>query len=73
VGNADVEGLAVTIGPGINIPGRVVWEGKPSFEKARLTVGLSSPEPAFVWVGTATVDTNNQFTLRDVPKASSAS
>ena len=68
VGNADVEGLALTIGPGVNIPGRIAWEGKPSLGKAGLTVEISSPEPAFVWGGTAEVDTNNQFTLRDVPE-----
>jgi hypothetical protein len=68
VGNADVEGLALTIGPGVNIPGRVAWEGKPSLDKAGLTVEISSPEPAFVWGGAAEVETNNQFTLRDVPE-----
>jgi hypothetical protein len=68
VGNADVEGLALTIGPGVNIPGRVAWEGKPTLGKAELTVELSSPEAIFVWGGTAEVDSNNQFTLRDVPK-----
>jgi hypothetical protein len=67
VGNADVEGVTVTIGPGVNIPGRVAWEGKPSLEKAGLTVEISSPEPAFIWGGTAKV-VSNEFTLRDVPE-----
>jgi hypothetical protein len=68
VENADVEGLALTIGPGVNIPGRIAWEGKPSLGKAGLTVEISSPEPAFVWGGTAEVGSNSQFTLRDVPE-----
>jgi hypothetical protein len=66
VGNADVEGLTVTIGPGVNIPGRVAWEGKPSLEKAGLTVGAAPPGPIYVWAESAEVDTSNQFTLRDV-------
>ena len=66
VGNADVEGLTVTIGPGVNIPGRVAWEGKPSLEKAGLTVGAAPPGPVYVWAESAEVDTSNQFTLRDV-------
>ena len=45
VGNADVEGLTVIIGPGVNIPGRVGWEGKPSLEKAGLTVRAAPPGP----------------------------
>ena len=68
VGNADVEGLTVIIGPGVNIPGRVAWEGKPSLEKAGLTVGAAPPGPIFVWGGSAEVDTSNQFTLSDVPE-----
>jgi protocatechuate 3,4-dioxygenase beta subunit len=67
VGNADLDGVTVTIGPGVNIPGRVAWEGKPSLEKAGLTVEISSPEPAFIWGGTAKVDVSNEFMLRDVP------
>jgi len=66
VGNADVEGLTVTIGPGVNIPGRVAWEGKPSLEKAGLSVGAAPAGPVYVWAESAEVDTNNQFTLRDV-------
>jgi len=68
VGNADVEGLTVTIGPGVNIPGRVAWEGKPSLEKAALTVGAAPPGPVYVWADSAEVDMSNQFTLRDVPE-----
>jgi hypothetical protein len=66
VGNADVEGLTVTIGPGVNIPGRVAWERKPSLEKAGLTVAAAPPGPVYVWAESAEVDASNQFTLRDV-------
>ena len=68
VGNADIEGLALTIAPGVTIPGRVTWEGKPSLGKAGLTVEISLPEPAFASGLTAEVDANNQFTLREVPE-----
>jgi hypothetical protein len=32
VGNADVEGLTLTIEEGVNIPGRVTWDGAPRLE-----------------------------------------
>jgi Carboxypeptidase regulatory-like domain len=38
VGNADVDGLTVNIGPGTNISGRIIWDGPPAMEKDNLTV-----------------------------------
>src|SRR5437899_9306865 len=38
VGNADVEGVNLTIVPGINIPGRMVWDGKQSLDRDELLV-----------------------------------
>jgi hypothetical protein len=68
VGNADVEGVTVIIGPGVNIPGRVAWEGTPSLEKDGLTVEISSPQSTFISRDAAKVDTSNDFVLRDVPE-----
>src|SRR5256884_6663096 len=33
VGNADLEGVNLAIMSGITIPGRIVWDGKPSLER----------------------------------------
>jgi hypothetical protein len=35
VGSADVEGLTLTLGEGVNIPGRVTWNGTPKLERQR--------------------------------------
>ncbi len=68
VGNADVSGLTLVLGPGVDIPGRVVWDGKPSLEGERLNIYLAPEGPGFVaWGGTeAHVDENNQFTMKEV-------
>lgn len=40
VGNADVEGVSLTIAPGILINGHVTWDGKPALESDELVVYL---------------------------------
>ena len=66
VGNADVEGLGVTIAPGISINGRVIWDGPPSLEKDELTVMASPTEASFDFGGNTRVNQNGSFTLKDV-------
>jgi protocatechuate 3,4-dioxygenase beta subunit len=64
VGNADVEGIAMTVVPGTNISGRIVWEGQPALEKDELTI---TPEPVdvpFGMRGQARVGRDNLFTLK---------
>jgi hypothetical protein len=67
--NADVERLTLVIAPGVDIPGRLLWDGKPSLEGKRATVYLA-PEESSVIVqgGGAHVDENSQFTLKEVPQ-----
>jgi protocatechuate 3,4-dioxygenase beta subunit len=65
VGNADVEGIAVTIAPGVNINGQIVWEGKPSLEKDELTV-IPVPLDISLSFHRARVTPGNAFTLTDM-------
>ncbi|MGA2427275.1 MAG: carboxypeptidase-like regulatory domain-containing protein [Candidatus Acidiferrum sp.] len=66
VGNADVEGIAVTIAPGVNINGQILWEGKPSLEKDELTVMPMPVDLDITFHGVARVDPGNFFTLKDM-------
>jgi protocatechuate 3,4-dioxygenase beta subunit len=66
VGSADVEGIAVTIAPGININGRIIWVGKPSLEKDELTVAPVPVDLNLTFQGRARVSEGNFFTLKDV-------
>jgi protocatechuate 3,4-dioxygenase beta subunit len=66
VGNADVEGLALTIAPGVNINGQIIWDGKPSLEKDELTVRAMPVDLSFISHSSARVTHANFFTLKDV-------
>jgi hypothetical protein len=66
VGNADVEGLTLTLGEGVSIPGRVTWDGTPRLEKQGFVIGAISTENEQFPGTSAEVDDNNQFTLKDV-------
>jgi len=64
VGDADVEGLAVTVSSGTNISGHIVWEGRPALEKDELTI---TPQPLDVPVGMrgqSRVGRDNLFVLK---------
>lgn len=66
VGNADVDGLAVMIGPGMTITGQIIWDGKPALEKDELTV---RPRPVDLNLGSQSstrVTPGNFFTLKDI-------
>lgn len=67
VGNGNVEGVSLIIGPGVNINGRILWDGKPSLEDADLTV---VPRPADTgwnfWGSRTHADQANAFTLKDI-------
>ncbi len=66
--NADVDGLILSIAPGVNIAGRVNWEGKASLDGGELSIGASPVQSGFMWVGMARVNEGQQFTLKDVPQ-----
>jgi protocatechuate 3,4-dioxygenase beta subunit len=71
VGNADVDGVALTLGAGVNIAGHVSWDGQSSLESNELSVALRPTDTGrHYWGGEgARVDTNNSFTLKDVSEA----
>ena len=53
VANADVEGVAIAIAPGVNISGQIIWEGKASLERDELSVTPRLAEsPVVFQVGT---------------------
>lgn len=67
--NADVDGLTLILGPGVDIPGHLLWDGKPSLEGERVTINLT-PVQIGSWAGggLAHVEETNQFTLKEVPQ-----
>jgi len=70
VGATDIEGLAITVGPGIEIPGRVQWEGSAPGKDADLRVALRPSEEdnyMFMRGGMAEVKADGKFTLKNVP------
>ena len=72
--NADLNGLSVLIGPGVDISGQVLWDGKPSLEGGeRPSIYLAPADESAVPVwggGDAHVEEKNQFTLKEVPPGS---
>jgi hypothetical protein len=66
VGNADVEGVTLTIAPGMTINGRVIWDGKPSLEGDELNVSPSSTEQGIDFDSPARVAPNGAFILKDI-------
>jgi len=65
VGNANVEGANLTIAPGITIPGRIVWDGKPSFDREELLVSIV-PADSRISFNTPARVVGSSFVLRDV-------
>jgi hypothetical protein len=64
VGNADVEGIAMTVVPGMNISGHVVWEGQPALDKDELQIMPKPVDVPFGVRGQARVARDNSFTLK---------
>jgi hypothetical protein len=69
VGNADVEGVTLTIAPGMTINGRVIWDGKPGLEGDELSVSPYSAEQIMDFGSAARVSPNGAFTLKDISES----
>jgi Carboxypeptidase regulatory-like domain len=69
VGNADVEGINLTIAPGVAVSGHVTWDGKPSLERDELTVYVSAVDLLMSFVSPAKITGGDLFVLRDVSEA----
>jgi Carboxypeptidase regulatory-like domain len=65
VGNANVEGVNLTIAPGISVPGRIVWEGKPSLDRDELLVSITPADSRVSFNVPARV-VGSSFVLKDV-------
>ena len=66
VGNADIEGLSVTIAPGVAISGQIIWEGKASLEKDELSVIPELEDSSVFFLSGTRVSPANFFTLKDL-------
>jgi hypothetical protein len=65
LGNADVESVNLTITPGVQISGRIVWDGKPSLERDALLVSIASADSKITFNGPARA-LGNSFVIKDV-------
>jgi hypothetical protein len=64
VTTADVSGLRLSIGPGVSIPGRVLWEGQPNQTGEEETVYVDTGG----WIAKESrVDEKGEFLLKEVP------
>jgi hypothetical protein len=66
VGNADVEGIGLTLAPGMPLNGRVTWDGQPTSEQNRLMLSLRGADGAYSYGGHAIVTPPWTFVLTDV-------
>jgi len=65
---SDIDGLLLSIGPGITIPGRILWDGTPGLAADQeFSVFLQSDTSRFWYGAGARVEENNQFMLKEVP------
>jgi hypothetical protein len=65
VGNANVEGVNLTIMPGIAVSGRIVWDGKPSLDRDELLVSISPADSRISFNSPARV-VGSSFVLKHV-------
>ncbi len=65
VGNADVNGITVTIAPGVSVPGRILWDGPPATDKDELTVAATPVDVDFNYMGATRVE-QGAFTMKDI-------
>jgi len=65
VGNADVESANLAIAPGIAIPGRIVWDGKPSMDRDELLASIAPTDSRISFNSPARV-VGGSFVLKDV-------
>jgi protocatechuate 3,4-dioxygenase beta subunit len=65
VASSDIDGVSVTLTPSMNIPGRIVWEGKPSVQNDELSIDARSTDLPF-YAGRGQVDKSADFTLKNL-------
>lgn len=66
VGNADVEGVGLSLVPGMSLNGRVLWDGQSTLDTYRLSVYLRGADAVYGFGGHATVTPPWTFVLNDI-------
>ena len=66
VGSTDIEGATITIAPGVNVAGRVVWEGSPTAEMQQLVVWLHPTEGKGMGYQPQTPKADGSFVIKSV-------
>jgi hypothetical protein len=66
VGNANVEGVAVSIAPGTTVSGRVIWDGQPALERDELQISVQPTDNTPFFFPGSRVSPDGTFTLMDV-------
>jgi hypothetical protein len=66
VGNADVEGVAVTILVGSTVGGRVIWDGQPALERDELRIAMRSTDDSPIYFPGSRVNPDGSFAIPDV-------
>ena len=66
VGNADVEGVAMTIGPGSTVGGRVIWDGQPALERDELRIAVRPTDDSPIFFPGSRVNPDGSFAIPNV-------
>ena len=66
VGNADVEGVAVTIAPGSTVGGRVIWDGQPALERDELQISIQPTDNSPLFFPGSRVNADGSFAVTDI-------
>jgi len=70
VGNSDVDGVTITISLGVDIPGRITWEGALAKDPSSLHVRLQALREDQPYVFEPTVKPDGTFQFKNVPDGS---
>jgi hypothetical protein len=70
VGNSDVDGVMITISRGVNISGRLRWEGMPANDLGNLHIGLETVGEIQSFFSQPTVKPDGTFQFKNVPEGS---
>ena len=70
VGNADVDGVSLSITPGGPLNGRVIWDGQPALDKDALSIRLETTDNSLVFYAPSRVKPDGSFSIPDVSDGS---
>jgi hypothetical protein len=66
VGNLDVDGVQLTLAPGMTVSGQVVWDPKPSMDRDALMVSVMAADSSNSFGSQTRVGPNGAFALKDL-------